>query len=143
MRVTCHRDDVAHATAAGHLVVSVDPEAIYFHEAPDDETLAAMLEHATLPVIVEIEGCTADMDFRSWATGWLAREAARRRRISVGLRRAMEKGYTPKRKIPPRTEAFARSLLEMDLPMAVVARKAGINHKTVRRIKRDMEQEHQ
>lgn len=139
MRVTCHHDDRAHAEAAGHLVVTHDPEAMYFHEAPDDETVEALAEHAKLPIIVEIDGCSADLDFRSWAAGWLARHAAHRRKVAAGVRRAIEKGYSPKRTLPPRTEAFARSLIEMGLPLAVVARKAKINWKTARRIKMDLE----
>jgi DNA invertase Pin-like site-specific DNA recombinase len=138
MRVTCHPDDRAHAEAAGHLVVTEDAEAVFFHEAPDDETLESMVEHAKVPIIIEIDGCTADTDFPSWARGWFARRNQHRRKISAGVRRAMDAGYRPKRRLAPRTEAFVRSLIDLGLPNSVIARKAHCNSKTVKKIREEM-----
>jgi DNA invertase Pin-like site-specific DNA recombinase len=139
MKVTCHRDDREHAADAGHLVVTGDPDAIFFHETPDDETIENLVEHSTLPVIIHLDGCTAAMDFETWASGFFAHRARHIRRTKAGVHRAMVKGYSPKRYIPAKTEYFVRSLLEMSIPMKTIARKTNLDVKTVRRVRDDME----
>ena len=136
MRVTCHRDDADHAAAAGHLVVTEDAEAIYFYEAPDDEIIEAMT-NAPQKIIIDLDDCTAETDFASWAAGFFAHKARHSRRTRAGFDRAVARGYSPQRFIPAKTELFVLALLEMGLSMKGISRKVGIDVKTVRRVRDD------